>query len=41
MDLVLKRTGHPGGGNLASAYSRYGARQDPTTTGIVRHEPRK
>src|SRR5262249_16448084 len=26
MDMVLKRTGHPGGGNLASAYARYGAR---------------
>ncbi len=26
MDLVLKRTGHPSGGNLASAYAHYGAR---------------
>ena len=26
MDLVLKRTGHAGGGNLASAYARYGTR---------------
>jgi uncharacterized protein (TIGR02594 family) len=24
MDLVLKRTGHPGGGNLALAYKHYG-----------------
>jgi uncharacterized protein (TIGR02594 family) len=24
MDMVLRRTGHAGGGNLASAYSRYG-----------------
>jgi uncharacterized protein (TIGR02594 family) len=24
MDMVLKRTGHPGGGNLARAYARYG-----------------
>src|SRR5215470_11881937 len=24
MDMVLKRTGHSGGGNLASAYARYG-----------------
>jgi uncharacterized protein (TIGR02594 family) len=26
VDLVLKRTGHAGGGNLASAYARYGTR---------------
>lgn len=26
MDMVLKRTGHRGGGNLASAYARYGTR---------------
>ncbi len=26
MDMVLKRTGHPGGANLASAYTRYGTR---------------
>jgi uncharacterized protein (TIGR02594 family) len=26
MDLVLKKTGHAGGGNLASAYARYGTR---------------
>ena len=26
MDLVLKRTGHAGGGNLASGYTRYGTR---------------
>ena len=26
MDMVLKRTGHAGGGNLARAYARYGTR---------------
>jgi len=26
MDLILKRTGHPGGGNLALGYERYGTR---------------
>src|SRR4029453_15012907 len=26
MDMVFKRTGHRGGGNLASAYTRYGTR---------------
>ena len=26
MDLVLKRTGHPGGGNLAWGYEHYGTR---------------
>ncbi|MGH6666082.1 MAG: TIGR02594 family protein [Pseudolabrys sp.] len=26
MDLVLKRTGHAGGGNLASGYAHYGTR---------------
>lgn len=35
MDLVLKRTGHPGGGNLASAYSRYGARVGGPQVGAI------
>ncbi len=26
MDMVLKRTGHAGGGNLASSYAHYGTR---------------
>ena len=26
MDMVLKRTGHAGGGNLASGYAHYGHR---------------
>jgi uncharacterized protein (TIGR02594 family) len=26
MDMVLKHTGHPGGGNLARAYAHYGTR---------------
>ena len=26
MDMVLKRTGHRGGGNLARGYARYGTR---------------
>jgi uncharacterized protein (TIGR02594 family) len=35
MDLVLKRTGHPGGGNLASAYARYGTRIDGPQVGAI------
>lgn len=35
MDLVLKRTGHKGGGNLASAYSRYGARVSGPQVGAI------
>lgn len=35
MDLVLKRTGHPGGGNLASAYSRYGTRVGAPQVGAI------
>ena len=35
MDLVLKRTGHPGGGNLASAYARYGSRVAGPQVGAI------
>lgn len=35
MDMVLKRTGHPGGGNLASAYARYGARVSGPQVGAI------
>ncbi len=35
MDLVLKRTGHAGGGNLASAYARYGTRVDGPQVGAI------
>ncbi len=35
MDLVLKRTGHAGGGNLASAYSRYGTRVSGPQVGAI------
>jgi uncharacterized protein (TIGR02594 family) len=35
MDLVLKRTGHPGGGNLASAYTRYGTRVSGPQVGAI------
>jgi uncharacterized protein (TIGR02594 family) len=35
MDLVLKRTGHSGGGNLASAYARYGTRVDGPQVGAI------
>ena len=35
MDLVLKRTGHPGGGNLASAYARYGTRVSGPQVGAI------
>jgi uncharacterized protein (TIGR02594 family) len=35
MDLVLKRTGHPGGGNLASAYARYGTRVSGPQVGSI------
>jgi uncharacterized protein (TIGR02594 family) len=35
MDLVLKRTGHTGGGNLASAYARYGTRVAGPTVGAI------
>jgi uncharacterized protein (TIGR02594 family) len=35
MDLVLKRTGHPGGGNLASAYTNYGQRVSGPQVGAI------
>lgn len=35
MDLVLKRTGHAGGGNLASAYARYGNRVGGPQVGAI------
>ena len=35
MDMVLKRTGHPGGGNLASAYARYGSRVSGPQVGAI------
>ena len=35
MDLVLKRTGHPGGGNLASAYANYGTRVSGPQVGAI------
>jgi uncharacterized protein (TIGR02594 family) len=35
MDMVLKRTGHAGGGNLASAYSHYGHRVAGPRVGAI------
>lgn len=35
MDMVLKHTGHPGGGNLALAYSRYGTRVAGPQVGAI------
>ena len=35
MDLVLKRTGHAGGGNLASAYAHYGRRVSAPQVGAI------
>ena len=35
MDMVLKRTGHAGGGNLASAYARYGMRVSGPQVGAI------
>ena len=35
MDLVLKRTGHAGGGNLASAYAHYGTRVSGPEVGAI------
>ncbi len=35
MDMVLKRTGHAGGGNLASAYARYGQRVSGPQVGAI------
>jgi uncharacterized protein (TIGR02594 family) len=35
MDLVLRRTGHAGGGNLASAYAHYGTRVSGPQVGAI------
>lgn len=35
MDMVLKRTGHPGGGNLARAYAKYGTRVPGPRVGAI------
>lgn len=35
MDMVLKQTGHKGGGNLASAYARYGRRVSGPQVGAI------
>ena len=35
MDLVLKNTGHAGGGNLASAYARYGTSVSGPQVGAI------
>ncbi len=35
MDLVLKRTGHAGGGNLAWGYARYGTRVSGPQVGAI------
>ncbi len=35
MDLVLKKTGHAGGGNLARAYARYGTRVPGPQVGAI------
>lgn len=35
IDLVLKRTGHAGGGNLASAYAHYGNRVSGPQVGAI------
>jgi uncharacterized protein (TIGR02594 family) len=35
MDLVLKRTGHQGGGNLARGYARYGTRVSGPQVGAI------
>jgi uncharacterized protein (TIGR02594 family) len=35
MDMVLKRTGHQGGGNLASSYARYGTRVAGPQVGAI------
>lgn len=41
MDLVLRRTGHPGGGNLASGYLRYGTRVSGPQVGAIAVMPRR
>lgn len=35
MDLVLRRTGHKGGGNLARAYAKYGTRVSGPQVGAI------
>jgi uncharacterized protein (TIGR02594 family) len=35
MDMVLKRTGHAGGGNLASGYAHYGTRVSGPQVGAI------
>jgi len=35
MDLILKRTGHAGGGNLAKAYASYGTRVRGPQVGAI------
>ncbi|HZP69670.1 MAG TPA: TIGR02594 family protein [Pseudolabrys sp.] len=35
MDLILKRTGHAGGGNLAKAYAHYGTRVSGPQVGAI------
>jgi uncharacterized protein (TIGR02594 family) len=35
MDMVLKRTGHPGGGNLAIGYEHYGTRVSGPQVGAI------
>jgi len=35
MDMVLKETGHPGGGNLAWGYSHYGTRVASPQVGAI------
>ena len=35
MDMVLKRTGHAGGGNLAKAYAQYGTRVSGPQVGAI------
>ena len=35
MDLVLKKTGHAGGGNLARGYARYGTRVSGPQVGAI------
>lgn len=35
LDMVLKKTGHQGGGNLARAYARYGTRISGPQVGAI------
>jgi uncharacterized protein (TIGR02594 family) len=35
MDMILKKTGHAGGGNLARAYARYGTRVSGPQVGAI------